>query len=742
MARISTHIDICKIGPHISLVHNGNVGRLKLGIYANNGNGKSFISRMFRLAEDNSSDLEKSDSYITLRQRTGHFKYKISNLEDTINPNRTLDITIQRGEKPIVQNDTGYLFHVFNSDYVEENLSAYKYSPDGNIEGYVLGKTNIDVTIEKANLKIQNEEKERLKTLLDGLVSVTLTRLDGLGINKNTSEYKQVSFDNIFTNGQKDVLTFKELNQMHQALKAMPTDLADIPPIQQPNFSDFNTEEIKKLFESSFSQSLIAEEFKQKIKLKEVFIESGLNFYDSGNKKCPFCEQDLSLNAIALITQYTRYFNDIESKTRKLIDELIGEIKATKKSAQSFYTNYLLSNKKYDEVKRYIPSFFDKTLPIVSDFKEINQFDELISLLEKKKESLSKTDFVFFVFCNLIQNLIQEYSGQAILINRSINQLNGVKNNQSSEKLSLNKRLCISAFSEAKKKEEVNINLYKDTIAKIKDLNYQIEEKENKAKASKKSKVIESLKLFLNFFFKDKYIFDEATFSIKFQEEVLGNQISNVLSDGEKSVVSLCYYLAETHKIVTNETDYQNVFFVIDDPISSMDFHYVYAVTQIIRNLKGYFNIDKSKYLILTHNVEFMSILMYNKIIDGNYILENAKLEKLNKELIMPYEAHLRDVYNVTIGIKEPNHTIPNSIRHIIETINRFEDPTKTFEEYFNNIADFEDNEFLYSLIQDCSHGRIRQQQAYTNETIKAGCERVIQFIENRYQGQIVKIRN
>jgi len=64
---------------------------------------------------------------------------------------------------------------------------------------------------------------------------------------------------------------------------------------------------------------------------------------------------------------------------------------------------------------------------------------------------------------------------------------------------------------------------------------------------------------------------------------------SDVLSDGEKSIVAFCLYLAQVHAKIDDEGEYNKLFFVIDDPISSLDFHYVYSVAQIIRNLNQSF---------------------------------------------------------------------------------------------------------------------------------------------------------
>jgi wobble nucleotide-excising tRNase len=216
---------------------------------------------------------------------------------------------------------------------------------------------------------------------------------------------------------------------------------------------------------------------------------------------------------------------------------------------------------------------------------------------------------------------------------------------------------------------------------------------------------------------------------------------SDVLSDGEKSIMAFCFFLAETHKKVEKEADYQKLFFIIDDPISSLDFHYVYSVAQIIRRLndKTRFPIgERLRFLVLTHNIEFMSILIRNKIIDGRFILEKSKIKKLQKELIMPYEEHLRDVYEVSEGTKIPSNTTPNSIRHILETINKFEKPNFDFVAYCEYIELLkDDNEFLYALIHDNSHGNYRNQMATTPAMIIKGCKKVIEVISSKFDGQI-----
>ena len=104
---------------------------------------------------------------------------------------------------------------------------------------------------------------------------------------------------------------------------------------------------------------------------------------------------------------------------------------------------------------------------------------------------------------------------------------------------------------------------------------------------------------------------------------MIGEKASSILSDGEKSIVAFCWYLAETHTIINSESDYNKLFFIIDDPISSMDFHFVYAVAQSIRDIKSYFGLSAHERIwIFTHNNEFFSIMMRNGILTNAFFMK------------------------------------------------------------------------------------------------------------------------
>ena len=156
----SIKLDVDNIGPHFGdkkITFSDEVDSNKAIFFASNGTGKSFISRAFRLTSAE-KQTEIADDLLTLGQAKGNLAFQIIKCTNE----KKLSIAIARGKAPVIQNDTGLIFHVFNSDFVEENIKPKHYTPDGNIEGYILGKTHIDLTEEKRAEKYYQHNFENL----------------------------------------------------------------------------------------------------------------------------------------------------------------------------------------------------------------------------------------------------------------------------------------------------------------------------------------------------------------------------------------------------------------------------------------------------------------------------------------------------------------------------------------------------------------------------------------------------
>lgn len=736
---IKIELNIENLGPHTSLQFQDKTGSINIGVFANNGVGKTFISRVFRLISTK-NDFSSTNKLLTIKQVSGKFIFKITNSLDPIKQSRNLEITLNKNFEPNINNDTGYLLHVFNSDYVSENLELKGYTPSGDIQGYILGKANIDLTKENILLKETKGKKDTIEKQIKEAVKKAVEDLDALKISKNINEYKAVNFENIISG----VIVFEDesfasLKDMNNQLKSMPDDIDDISPNLHYTIDSSALNDDERLLLNAYSRSVLHQDFINEVKTKQGFIEAGIKLYDSDKKHCPFCKQKLDDKALEIISMYNQYIDDSESKIIKEINEQISRLKRIKTDIEEQYKKFNDINTKFNDLKKYLPSFEKVELNIPENNDTVLAvIDELIDMFNTKKNDITSIDFKpkdqivsVNVFLKKLEKHLQAQVRKIILLNKTKNSIN-------TEKLLLKKRLCNARYlilvNEQASNIRENIQLSKELL----ELNEDIKNKKSASKIDKKEKVVESLKYFLNFFFANKYAFDEKNFCIKFMEESLLRNASDVLSDGEKGIVAFCYYLATAHTIIENEDDYKRLFFVIDDPISSMDFHFVYAVAQIIRKINEHFATESfERFIILTHNLEFMNVLMRNKIVKQKYILEKNKVNIWGEQLMLPYENHLSDIIRISKGEKAPSHTTANSIRHVLETISRFEYRKKSLENFISEKEQLKNNDYIYSLMQDLSHGAVRSQPPFTEEIIINACRVVEAYIMAEYSGQL-----
>ncbi|OEC84384.1 MULTISPECIES: AAA family ATPase [Methanobacterium] len=735
---IDLKLDVENFGPHTNLQYQGRISSVKIGMFANNGVGKTFISRAFRLASPLNGS-KTSNNILTTNQTEGKFIFELDNPNDSVKQTRNLEITLVKDSKPIINNDTGYLFHVFNSDYVTDNLELNNYNPPSDdIQGYILGEANIDVT--KENLELEKLKKQQviIHDKIKEAIEKAIKDLDTLKINKNTKEYKNITFERVIEGIiVEERESFDSLKDMHQKLKSMPDDTKDVPIIYYTIDSSV-LNDIESPLCTAFDKSTLHQNFVDEIKSKQDFIEHGLNLHRSNKEYCPFCKQNLNENAIEIINQYNQYIQDSEAKAIKQIENTIKKLEKLKSDIQKYHNDFNEINTKFNKVKTYLPSQKNELKSLDDNEPILSKIEEIIEMFITKKDDIAFTDFDFKEQINDINHYLEQLKQDLKEHVEEINALNNTKNSIKNEKLQLNKRLCNARYLDILKEQKTNVQESESLDSEISDLDSDIKEKERKTKIDKKQKVIESLKYFLNFFFHEKYSFDEENFCIKFKDEILSDNATHVLSDGEKGIVAFCYYLATVHTIIEKKEDYKNLFFVIDDPISSMDFHFVYAVAQSIRKINKHLALESNdRFIILTHNLEFMNLLMRNKVVKEKYILKKSIISKWTKESMLPYENHLSDILKISKREEPPSHTTPNSIRHVLETICKFENRDKNIGDFMSENQKLENNGYIYSVMQDLSHGVLRSQPPVTDEDVIDACTVVIDFISDKYQGQI-----
>ena len=271
--------------------------------------------------------------------------------------------------------------------------------------------------------------------------------------------------------------------------------------------------------------------------------------------------------------------------------------------------------------------------------------------------------------------------------------------------------------------------------------------------ASARKRVIDTFSLLLKRFFGEKYSFDGATFKVRRNGKTIQRGSDRTLSDGEKSAMAFCYFLAQTHLRVQSNDDYEKVYFVFDDPVTSMSFDYVYTIIQCLKllristdgeiqfNLQP--NLHRPKMLILTHNNYFFNIASTNNVVKAGGLFQlvfgSASHElKSQKGFATPHLLQLKDVIDVSIGEKEADHTTPNSIRSVVEGMWKFCRPDLTqFEDFIKFLISDHEIEIKSVLINDLCHGGKFNDPPHNGEDIKSAAGEAIIVVRKFAEGQL-----
>ncbi|MBF7049286.1 AAA family ATPase, partial [Campylobacter volucris] len=188
------------------------------------------------------------------------------------------------------------------------------------------------------------------------------------------------------------------------------------------------------------------------------------------------------------------------------------------------------------------------------------------------------------------------------------------------------------------------------------------------------------------------------------------------LSEGEKTLISFLYFLQLCQgKKEKNEVILDKII-VIDDPISSLSFNYVYDIAQLIKHT-FFKNTSYKQIFILTHNLyfyhEFFKIIKKEdreNNVSSFRIFKNQNnyscISALDNEILNDYQAYwqiLKDYKQQKVH----KAIIPNTMRNILENFIGFVYAKKLIDiinEYFAN--DIQHKAF-YRYINRESHSDI-----------------------------------
>lgn len=751
---INVSIECRNVAPLSSLSAKIQTSDLKLAIFAQNGNGKTYLSRMFRLLEgDKSLYINENGDILTnyllsFGTNQAKFAFQVANDKQKI---EDVNLEINRNKCLCLPSDLHYIYHTFNQDYVEQNIQRldYVYDESGknsSLQGYILGKAAIDIQEDKKKqdeiLAQGNAIKERIQQVIDEQKNIIKSFCGRLGA------FSRINLDNVVLSNPKELVAMEKTTESYicdfDKIKSVPEALEPLKESLITKESSLSLLQIKELLKTPYSLSKFSDEFKEKIKNKQTFIETGLDLLKSSRLKCPFCEQTIGDNAQNLIDSYTSFLTDKESQVIKSCKLYKNLVEKTRSNWGLLIKSVEQTNIKIQEYsQKYFSSLANLELVHIKEEAFNSLFDLICSLLERKTSNISKEIMLedkveheyinaFHAFCSSID----EHNQQVRKVNEMISHIK-------EESKSIRESICRSTFNDIVVACRKDIYKRLQLLKEYEKISKQITEKESKEKVKRKEIVANTIDKILSYFFSGtKYTLDRDNFQLIFESRKLeSGEVKHVLSEGEKNIIAFAYYLGDAHLKIKKEEDYDKLFFIIDDPISSMDYDYVYTVSGVIRHIKNIFDnkIAFPKYLILTHNNDFMRILSANKVVTKTLLLQNGNLKTFSENFTVPYVSHLLDIYAVSKRLKDPSHTTSNSIRHILETLVKFEKidlSEVSIDAYIEK--NFDKDKDTYLFINDLSHGGWRSEQVpLTEDKYIQVCTEVIEHINSIYPDQI-----
>jgi wobble nucleotide-excising tRNase len=756
----SLHIRATSLGPVAQLDADLSKFAQNL-VYARNGTGKSFLTRALRYLDLHGEGHDVHDAptnLISEESTNGQGMFELSqggaNIGRLTLDLSTRQVTPQLGDR---------IFHVFSEDFVHAELRQTNFVVNGNIES----KITLDHTI--ISTKDAEDKVEQAKTRLSETIAALESGLSKskeeqlsvkAGVNRRLREYIAIQLSDLISGHNvlpaQPARNFGNVLSDLDALKSVPAE-PDYPgDIENITFNSSVIDTAITNLTRITSPSSVAEEIKAKITAHHGFIEAGIELMETGKGNCPFCEQSVEHPpAKDLIASYIAFFADAEGAHKQALREDWSRVKSLRGMVAACGITFSRNLSKYESLKKLVPSQKSVTLPDLPIGTQaadtmLGAFsDAILRKGTNPSEEVPPPELDLPSSFAALRQMIAE-------INQAFLALRVAIGASDTERRNLQREACEifavefvrsnwSSFEAVRMREDEA----RVAAAELAEL------KKSQLSDNAKDRVATTFESLMVSFFGEKYSFDKASFTLRRDNREMTRGPSRTLSDGEKTVIAFCYFIACVHKKVKTTSDYGKVFLVFDDPITSMSYDYVFAIAQTLKHLsisntgtvsinpadinKGF---QRPELLVFTHSSYFYNICVTNKVVkdEGAFFLHKAgqahQLSKL-KKYIAPFEEHLREIVDVHGGA-EPSHTTGHAIRCVLEAVGRFCHPDKcdSLSNYISYLAGEEGFEIKSVLINNLSHGTYYDETPSPDE-LKDACDEAIRIVERYAKGQL-----
>lgn len=603
-------------------------------IYGENYSGKTTFSRIF-------------DS---LKNHEIHKDYK-----------NNVDLSIYCNEEVIkVDNITDFKYDlmIYNSDFIERNL---KWLIDDNesIQPFtIIGEKSVEI----------DKDIERIKQNV-GYESILKNQYE-FNMEKYFQQYKSLKEigDNQLTNVAKEIRTNQNLygkypfdrthlsNEIIRVHKddyltddkviVLSEQLKDRNLILKNSNSNLiediklDLDNISQILKRTVTSAQVVEEWRENVNLAS-WIDEAYKIHKGEYDNCQFCGGEIKENVFSKIE------NHFTEESSKLDIELSERL--------NYINNFLLVKdykiNKVEFIEKEHENIEELNI-LIDEIVEKNHstIEELKRLLEIKK----RNHFNIIELC--LDYTQADFNELTLKINglykKIIKNHNEYIENIENEKVDIRSEVFKSKVYELKSEfidfegSSWDFDEYDETLVAyyekyllwksvFESSNETIESlitEERKLENSLRDEqlAITGINKWINYFFNDEIIkLDLYEENEKTYFKVLRNDITaKNLSEGERRIISFCYYLTMLQDKIENTED-NNLIIYIDDPISSLDHNHIFSIFSSINSLvvkSGNYN----QMFISTHSLEFLKYL--NRLDEERGYVNYYHISKVRKE--------------------------------------------------------------------------------------------------------------
>lgn len=533
---------------------------------------------------------------------------------------------------------------VYNTDFVNEHLSFLTNESEGEIRTFAIigGENNeIERRIQEIDDELGDVEKEiGARYKLSQIEENCLKKGQKLRDAKKDLDEKlrRHANDEIKHNGiygipnyniakiRKDIETIdqesiavlqtSEISEKERLLREEPLSGKTTKISFIPKFKTLYKDSVEILTETIKPSTSI--EYLLVDSLLQAWVKTGMD-YHRGKEFCGFCGQDLPKDIWKkLDAHFNQQSLDLEKKIKKQIELLEQEIRASRidlPGNQSFYETIYIEFRNIEE----------KLEDVLSLYRDENR--KLLKELKARQED---------IFTPKPQPDLSDFSEK---ISEYISELNEIieRNNRQTQTLSDDQKIArkeLRLNDVLKFTKQIGLNAKKQEILILEEklnaiksartrLNSDIEKLKNErdrlqSRLQDEQKGAAKVNEYLNHFFALDTLSlvaeeDESESKYKFQI-MRGNQPAYNMSEGERSLMSFCYFMA---KLKDTENKEENLIIYIDDPVSSLDNNHIFFVFSLIesvltkpeKNPDGSNSYRYKQLFISIHNLDFLKYL-------------------------------------------------------------------------------------------------------------------------------------